>query len=333
MIDFDTIRQKNDIRTVIESYLGPHDYGDAWLCPFHDEKTPSFKITPDGSRFKCFGCQASGDVVDFVQQYEQCTLQEALDKLDTGSFALVTPRSRPSGNGHSPEISPQEQIKKILPKIEQYHRAVNPYRYLWNNEGIGDDVIDAKKLGYASKQAFYAGPSLVIPYWGKDGELLTVRHRLLNPNSKGKYRPEIAGLGNHLFNIPSLYNAPFFEAIPDNCAIVVEGEKKALVVESFGFKCVGIPGATSWRPDWGKFFTDAGIEWVFVALDPDTHPDRPVEKEAHRIADDLKDVEIKCRVCKMVEKPDDFLIHTLQNVSMDQRVEIFKKWLKFGRKK
>src|SRR5687768_3795762 len=51
------------------------------LCPFHTEKTPSFGVTPSIGRYKCFGCGAGGDVINFIQEIEQLTFWEALKAL------------------------------------------------------------------------------------------------------------------------------------------------------------------------------------------------------------------------------------------------------------
>jgi len=51
------------------------------LCPFHREKTPSFSVTPDKGLFRCFGCDASGDVISFVSKHDGLSFPEALKKL------------------------------------------------------------------------------------------------------------------------------------------------------------------------------------------------------------------------------------------------------------
>ena len=54
------------------------------LCPFHDETAGSFTVYGDTARFHCFGCGASGDVLDFVQRLEGLTLLQAIRRLDGG---------------------------------------------------------------------------------------------------------------------------------------------------------------------------------------------------------------------------------------------------------
>ena len=50
-------------------------------CPFHEEKTPSFVVNESHQFFKCFGCGASGDVIKFIEMYDNCNFKEALAKL------------------------------------------------------------------------------------------------------------------------------------------------------------------------------------------------------------------------------------------------------------
>jgi DNA primase len=64
-----------------------------WLCPFHNERTPSFTVTPDGRGFVCFGCGAKGDVLDFVMQVERLDLKGAIAFL-AGDAAPTTPTGR-----------------------------------------------------------------------------------------------------------------------------------------------------------------------------------------------------------------------------------------------
>lgn len=79
----DEVRAKNDIVEVISSYVKLERRGNRYvgLCPFHSEKTPSFHVIPDQQFYHCFGCKASGDVFNFLQQREHLTFYEALVQL------------------------------------------------------------------------------------------------------------------------------------------------------------------------------------------------------------------------------------------------------------
>ncbi len=74
------IKQHLDISTVLTHYnLKPNQHN-MLLCPFHDDHSPSLKIYLQTNSFTCFGCGASGDVIEFIQVKEKCTKHEAITK-------------------------------------------------------------------------------------------------------------------------------------------------------------------------------------------------------------------------------------------------------------
>ena len=77
------IRQKNDIVDVISGYVKLTRKGNShWgLCPFHNEKSPSFHVQSDRQMYHCFGCGASGNVYTFLMNYENYTFPEAVKVL------------------------------------------------------------------------------------------------------------------------------------------------------------------------------------------------------------------------------------------------------------
>src|SRR5512133_1585776 len=77
------IKNRLDIAQVIEKYVPLRQAGKNFsgLCPFHHEKTPSFIVSPDIQRYKCFGCGETGDIFNFVQKIENIDFTEALEKL------------------------------------------------------------------------------------------------------------------------------------------------------------------------------------------------------------------------------------------------------------
>lgn len=54
------------------------------LCPFHEEKTPSFIVSPSKQIFNCFGCHVGGNIIRFVMEYKKCTYEEAFLRLAEG---------------------------------------------------------------------------------------------------------------------------------------------------------------------------------------------------------------------------------------------------------
>ena len=77
------VRMKNDIVDVISGYVRIQKKGSSYfgLCPFHNEKSPSFSVSPSKQMFYCFGCGAGGNVFTFVMQYENYSFQEAVKLL------------------------------------------------------------------------------------------------------------------------------------------------------------------------------------------------------------------------------------------------------------
>lgn len=77
------VRQKNDIVDVVSGYVRMKQRGANYvgLCPFHNEKTGSFSVSPSRQIFKCFGCGIGGNVFTFIMQYENYTFVEAMKML------------------------------------------------------------------------------------------------------------------------------------------------------------------------------------------------------------------------------------------------------------
>lgn len=77
------IRSKNDIVDVISGYVHLQKKGGSYfgLCPFHNEKSPSFSVSRDRQMYYCFGCGAGGNVFTFLMEYENASFQEAIQEL------------------------------------------------------------------------------------------------------------------------------------------------------------------------------------------------------------------------------------------------------------
>src|SRR5699024_11488126 len=71
------VRGAADIVEVVEDYVKLKRSGSGWkgLCPFHDERTASFHVTPNLGIYKCFGCGASGDVFNFVMEIDRKSIR------------------------------------------------------------------------------------------------------------------------------------------------------------------------------------------------------------------------------------------------------------------
>ena len=76
----DDLIARNDIVDVVGSYVALQQKGSNLfgLCPFHNEKTPSFSVSPSKQIFHCFGCKKGGDVITFVKEIENLSYIEAV---------------------------------------------------------------------------------------------------------------------------------------------------------------------------------------------------------------------------------------------------------------
>jgi DNA primase len=98
--DVALVRERAAIAEVIGDHVTLKNAGGGslkGLCPFHEERSPSFHVTPAKGLYHCFGCQVGGDVIDFVERIEHLTFQEAVEKL--AARAGVTLRYEESGVG------------------------------------------------------------------------------------------------------------------------------------------------------------------------------------------------------------------------------------------
>lgn len=77
------VRMKNDIVDVVSGYVKIQKKGSSYfgLCPFHNEKSPSFSVSASKQMYYCFGCGAGGNVFTFIMEYENYTFQEAIKFL------------------------------------------------------------------------------------------------------------------------------------------------------------------------------------------------------------------------------------------------------------
>ncbi|MEZ2391337.1 DNA primase [bacterium RCC_150] len=82
--DIDEVRQRTDIKEIVDGYVTLKGAGLGTfkgLCPFHDERSPSFTVRPQVGRYHCFGCGEDGDAISFVQKMDHSSFHEAVEKL------------------------------------------------------------------------------------------------------------------------------------------------------------------------------------------------------------------------------------------------------------
>jgi hypothetical protein len=190
-----------------------------------------------------------------------------------------------------------------------YYHHTMPDRSYWYSQGLTDATIDKYQLGWCPRCPTYPqSSSWTIPVTFR-GKLLNIRHRLANPPTPGdKYRPEMGGVGNAIFN------ADLFDQHEQHPVLmVVEGEVKSMVLTQNGFPAVGIPGAASFKPAWARWFEP--FTEVIVCLDPGA------DKQAQRVAAIIGG---RARIVVLPVKPDDFF------VLYGRTRETFQHWLRYG---
>ena len=151
------VRMKNDIVDVISGYVRLQKKGSSYfgLCPFHNEKSPSFSVSPGKQMYYCFGCGAGGNVFTFVMEYENFTFIEAVKYLAERAGVKL-----PEGE-YSKEQRAASDLKTVL--LEVNKKAASYYYYQLKQEGgrqayeylknreLSDETIKNFGLGYSSK--------------------------------------------------------------------------------------------------------------------------------------------------------------------------------------
>ena len=144
----DEIKSRCDIVEVIGRVVSLKKTGSniKGLCPFHNEKTPSFVVSDTRQRYFCFGCNASGDVLEFVQKYYNLDFKGAMEKL--ASDYNIDISSADYGASNKEELY---EINKIAAKFffNSFWEAENPANTYMQKRGITPDILRKFGIGYA----------------------------------------------------------------------------------------------------------------------------------------------------------------------------------------
>lgn len=151
------VRSRNDIVDVISTYVKLQKKGSSYfgLCPFHNEKSPSFSVSRQKQMYYCFGCGAGGNVFTFLMEYENYSFVEALRYLaDRAGVDLPEQEYSEAERRRADEKAVLLEIHKraaqfyyVQLKSSQGEQAM---AYLRGRQ-LGDDTIKAFGLGYSSK--------------------------------------------------------------------------------------------------------------------------------------------------------------------------------------
>ena len=182
------VRQNNDIVDIISQYVhltrkGRNYFG---LCPFHNEKSPSFSVSPDRQIFHCFGCGVGGNVYTFLMKIEGITFREALEQLaERANIQLPTLENNAD--------TAREELKAKVYKVNEftaefYHQnlykpvAKIAQEYV-KKRRMNTETLEAYKIGYSGKfdELYKALKSQGF------GEKEILESGLVNKNDNGTY--------------------------------------------------------------------------------------------------------------------------------------------------
>ena len=182
------VKENNDIVEVISQYVhlkrsGRNYFG---ICPFHNEKSPSFSVSPDKQIFHCFGCGVGGNVISFISKIEGIGFKEAIETLaERANISLPVNTSQ--------EDSKLEELKSKVFKVNSFTADYYHKRLYDSKSKIGQEYVKKRKLTNDTLEAYNLGFS------GNFDELYQVLRKegfndeeilesgLVNKNDNGKY--------------------------------------------------------------------------------------------------------------------------------------------------
>ena len=178
------LRSAADIVEVIGDHTRLKKAGRSWkgLCPFHNERTPSFTVDRDKGLYHCFGCGVGGDVIHFVRQIDRLDFPEAVEAL-AGRFGVTIPRRERRG----PRDDRRERLLEAVSAAQRFYaerlgRPGNAAATYLEGRGVPPEIWKEFALGHAPD----AWESLSKALGGAYPEDLLVEAGLLQPRAEAK---------------------------------------------------------------------------------------------------------------------------------------------------
>ena len=332
------IKAANDIVDVISERIQTKKAGRNYkaVCPFHDEKAPSFNINPERQIYHCFGCGVGGNVITFLMEYEKIGFVEAVRELAQRAGIAI-----PEGGGAPSEREDPLYAANALAKT--YFRECfeggsgKAARDYWRSRGIGDEVTEMFGIGYAKpgwdglleraardgvgpetleeaglvirreKGGFYDRfrDRLMFPLEWTGGRVVGFGGRALD-DSEPKYlnTPETRAYrkGHYLYGLAQA--RPALRASRE--AVLVEGYMDLISLYEAGFHNAVAVAGTALTPEQARIVSRYA-DRVFVVYDGDAAG----VAAAVRAAEQLVRLGVKVRVAALPddEDPDSFVRH------------------------
>ncbi len=298
----ENVRDAGDIVRLVSDYVPLKPAGSRMkgLCPFHEEKTPSFSVDPERQLFYCFGCQQGGDVFKFVMQYEKLGFREAVEFL-AQRFGVTLPTDNQQTN------DPRAKLYEMNRAAQAFFRSLlideeagREARAYLEQRGISAEVAENLGVGLSldSWQALHdhlrskgfspheiETGGLILPRKSGNGHYDRFRNRLMFPirdlrgrviafggrtlvDDSAKYinSPEtpIYTKGEHLYGL-DLAQQPIRH---EGLAVVVEGYLDLVAVRQAGVENVVASLGTAFTPQQAKLLARF-TERIVVSYDGD----------------------------------------------------------------
>ena len=189
----DALKHGVDLAALVESRgiaLKRNGKGFFGLCPFHDDKNPSLSINPDKNLFQCFGCGAAGDVIRFVELFDQVDFKEAVNRLSGNGFKVAAVKPEPE----KPPKGLSVKERKLLTRVVGYYQHTlsedsRGLAYLKQERGITDNQsLEDFGTGYANGtllEILPVEPERNPAHGGEDLQVIEVLKRIGILNAKG----------------------------------------------------------------------------------------------------------------------------------------------------
>ena len=184
----DDVKSSNDIVDVISQYISLKRSGRNYfgLCPFHNEKSPSFSVSPDKQIFHCFGCGVGGNIITFISKIEGIGFKEAIEVLAERANIKLPTMDNSADNK-------KEELKAKVYKVNSFTAEYYHKKLYEPTSKIAQEYVKKRKLNNETIQSFKIGFS------GKFDELYQALKKegfndeeilesgLVNKNDNGKY--------------------------------------------------------------------------------------------------------------------------------------------------
>jgi len=335
------ILKRADIVSIVERYLPLKKSGNSYmgLCPFHNEKTPSFSLTPDpvsGGAFYCFGCQKGGDIFTFLMEKEGFTFIEAMKSL-AAEYSIVWDIESAKNSEPAPSSNRFTLLKACDFAADFFYGEMKKSDFAkeyFKKRGISGETAKLFRLGFApnsydrllsaARNAKFDDDTLIEASLVKKNDWNIFdffRNRVIFPIFDTTGRPIAFGgraIGDEMPKYLNSSNSPLYDksrifygyfqaqnAIKqEKTAILVEGYMDMISLYQNGIKNVIAPCGTSFSQEHAVFLSRAAQK-VIVVFDGD----KAGISGAKKIIEKLLPLELEVRhvLIPQNEDPDDFV--------------------------